>query len=606
MEGFNMKKYFYFIFVVVIIASFLGIRQTAQASPFPGSSLNPPVLINPDVQSALSSMQPGDLMTVIVTLRQHADLSRVRGADHAARLQGVIRDLQATANATQGPLIGLLNSWRDQGLVQRFDSFWVFNGFSITATSEVINQLAQNPDVLSITPDDIQVVPTAGTPEPNLSVVNAPALWSLGYYGQGVVVANLDSGVDINHPDLSATWRGGANSWYDPYGQHPTTPADMSGHGTETMGLMVGQDAGGTSIGVAPQARWIAVKIFNDAGSATATAIHLGFQWLLDPDGNPATNDAPQVVNNSWAFGTPGCNLEFQLDLQALRAAEILPVFAGGNYGPNSATSVSPANYPEAFAVGATDNNNQIYPYSSRGPTTCGGSTGPYPEVVAPGVNVRTTGLFGAYTIDSGTSLAAPEVASGLALLLSAYPNLRAVDQERALISSALDLGATGPDDVYGYGRLDLLAAYNWLATAPTATPPPSATPTSTPTPTPTFTPTPQPATTLHVGDLDRSSLPAGSKWNATVTILVHDAHEKPVANATVSGKWSNGTSGTASCSTNTSGLCQVTKTGLNARTTSVTFSVTNVTQATLTYLASANHDPDGDSTGTSINVNRP
>ena len=170
-----------------------------------------------------------------------------------------------------------------------------------------------------------------------------------------MVVANLDSGVDATHPDLAGRWRGGTDSWFDPYGEHPATPTDLTGHGTATMGIMVGGDAGGTSVGMAPGATWIAARIFNDSGMATATAIHAALQWVLDPDGNPATADAPQVVNNSWAYGSPGCNLEFQPDLQALRAAGIVPVFAAGNYGPGASTSVSPANYPEALAVGDTD-----------------------------------------------------------------------------------------------------------------------------------------------------------------------------------------------------------------------------------------------------------
>ena len=103
------------------------------------------------------------------------------------------------------------------------------------------------------------------------------------------------------------------------------------------MGVMVGGDAGGTSIGVAPDARWIAAKIFNDHGAATTAGIHLGFQWVLDPDSDPGTPDAPNVVNNSWTLSSPGCNLEFQLDLQNLRAAGILPVFAAGNAGRSSA-----------------------------------------------------------------------------------------------------------------------------------------------------------------------------------------------------------------------------------------------------------------------------
>src|SRR4030042_6296378 len=252
-------------------------------------------------------------------------------------------------------------------------------------------------------------------PAGNLSAIHAPALWDLGYYGQGVVVANMDTGVDLSHPELGSRWRGGSDSWYDPYNQHPTTPTDISGHGTWTMGVMVAADGSGTTLGVAPQAQWIAVKIFNDSGSATATAIHLGFQWLLDPDGNPATADAPQVVNNSWVFSSPGCNLEFQHDLQSLRAADILPVFSAGNYGPNGSTSASPANYPEAFAVGAVDNNDQIAAFSSRGPSACGETQSIYPELVAPGVGIKSTDLYGFYTYATGTSLAAPQVSGALA-----------------------------------------------------------------------------------------------------------------------------------------------------------------------------------------------
>jgi hypothetical protein len=118
--------------------------------------------------------------------------------------------------------------------------------------------------------------------------------------------------------------------------------------------------------------------------------------------------------------------------------------------------------------------------------------------------------------------------------------------------------------------------------------------------------PTPVPATTLHVGDLDRSAMLSGSKWNAIVTVYVHNNNEQPVANAKVNGKWTNGATGTVSCTTNVSGTCQVSKTGLSANTTSVTFTVTGVTRAPLTYRSSANHDPDGDSNGTAIAVSKP
>jgi subtilisin family serine protease len=271
---------------------------------------------------------------------------------------------------------------------------------------------------------------------------------------------------------------------------------------------------------------------------------------------------------------------------------------------------VSPANYPEAFAVGAIDNTDQIYAASSRGPSACGEAQTIYPELSAPGVNVNTTDRLGFYTQQTGTSLSAPQAAGVLALLLNAYPNLTAYQQHIALASGAVDLGTPGADNTFGYGRLNALASYQWLqagGSTVTPPPPPSPTPTPAPTATPTPTPTPVPASTLHVGDLDRSATLSGSKWNAIVTVYVHDNNEKPVANATVSGGWTNGATGTVSCTTNSSGTCQVSKTGLNTKTTSsVTFTATGVTHATLTYKSSANHDPDGDSNGTSIVISKP
>lgn len=618
--------------VVSFLSTIIWFNVSAEAKPAEIRQLTPQAdKIAPALQATLDALGPRDMVTVVVTLRDQADLSQIPGSSRAARLTGVVRALQARADASQRAIKTLLEVRQAQGLAGQVTSFWVFDGLSVTATQDVIQELAARSDVARITPDNIVIVPaqTGANPAPNLSAINAPAAWSLGLYGQGVVVANMDSGVDVSHPDLSGRWRGGSNSWFDPYGQHPTTPTDLSGHGTWTMGVMVGGEAGGTSIGVAPQAQWIAVKIFNDQGVSTASAIHQGFQWLLDPDGNPNTADAPQVVNNSWTYGSPGCNLEFQLDLQSLRAAGVLPVFAAGNFGPYGSTNVSPANYPEAFAIGAVDNADQIYAYSSRGPSACGEAQTVYPELVAPGVNVKTSDLYGFYTQATGTSLSAPHAAGALALLLSAYPNLTAYQQQAALTSGAVDLGAAGPDNTFGYGRLDVLASYQWLQAGgvnatPGPTPMPTAMPTATPTPAPTATPTTAPMatptsipaptatptavpdTTLHIGDLDRSSKLSGSKWNATVTIYIHDASERLVSSAKVTGKWSNGATGTVSCTTNTGGVCQVSKTGLAARTTSVTFTVTNVTRATFTYNSPANHDPDGDSNGTVIAVPKP
>jgi subtilisin family serine protease len=478
-----------------------GLVAQATAPSAPSSAT-----ISADVEQQLAADSPGSMITVIVKFRQQADTHRRRSGTRQQRQRSLIDEMHAVADNSQQPMRLLLTARQRDGEVSTYQSLWAVNGFSVTATSNEIVELSHRSEVESITSDVVNVVSTSLPPNPATAsasavVVHAPALWSQGFYGQGVVVADLDSGVDATHPDLVGSYRGGSNSWFDPYAQH-VSPTDLSGHGTATTGIIVGGDTSGATIGVAPGAKWIAAKIFNDAGTATATAIHQAMQWVLDPDGNPSTADAPHIVNNSWAFGNPGCNLQFQPDLQAMRAAGIIPVFAAGNYGPNANTSVSPANYPEALAVGSTDNTDAIDPITSEGPSACGEASTTYPDLVAPGYDIYTTDLHGFYQYGSGTSFAAPHVAGALALLLSAQPTAGAT-VESALTNTAVDLGAAGVDNVYGRGRIDVAAALQLLQTTTTTsttttstTVPATTTTTDVPTTTTDPTTTTVPATT--------------------------------------------------------------------------------------------------------------
>lgn len=292
-------------------------------------------------------------------------------------------------------------------------------------------------------------------PTRNLTLIGAPVAWAQGITGQGVVVALLDTGVDMSQAGLAQRWRGGAGGWLDPYHQHPDGPVDLNGHGTQVLGVILGGGESGQSIGVAPGAHWIAARIFDDRGRVTTAAIHQALRWLLDPDGNPATHDAPQVVNNSWSSSAKLCDREFSDDLKALRAANIVPVFAAGTDRP-----VSPADDPLALAVGAlrADGNGR-FADSASGPAGCPDARLPYPSLAAPGENIYTTDRNGLYTTASGSSLAAAHVSGALALLLSTGPGLSADEQTRLLETSAADLGPAGPDTDTGFGRLDIAAA---------------------------------------------------------------------------------------------------------------------------------------------------
>lgn len=424
-----------------------------------------------DLAAELAARGPQDEIAVIVSLADRVDPRAYEAADRSQRDTRLVEALRQKAAATQLTHRVFLHN----NGARQFRELWVINGFAVTARATIIRQLASRPGIELIRLDSTLEAPvttsgSAAPPQWNLNVLRAPDLWTQGVSGSGIVVANMDTGVDANHPDLATKWRGGDNSWYDPHNEHPT-PYDASGHGTQTMGIMVGGAAGGTAIGVAPDARWIAAKLYNDAGLARYSDIHLAFQWLLDPDGDLATLDAPDVVNASWGLsGTAGqCITEFSTDIEVLKAAGIALAIAAGNDGPSPLTSLSPANNPPGFAAGAVDADLTIASFSSRGPSACDGTV--YPELVAPGVNINTADLsFGGmplYAVVSGTSYAAPHAAGAMALLAGAFPHASIPQLEAALTASAQDLGVAGEDNSYGYGLANVQAAHQLLSAAP-------------------------------------------------------------------------------------------------------------------------------------------
>ncbi len=239
------------------------------------------------------------------------------------------------------------------------------------------------------------------------------------------------------------------------------------------MGTMVGR-AGTDTIGVAPDAQWIAAKTI--CSSPHTSKSIAAFQWAMNPDGNPNTiNDMPDVISNSWydPNATDECTGIYKQTFDAVEAAGIAIVFSAGNQGPGTSTITKPKNINtnevNVFAVGNIDGNTAGYPIassSSRGPSTCGG-TGSLlikPEVVAPGTSVRSAIRGGGYATMSGTSMASPHVAGAIALLKQVFPDLTGTQLKYALYNTAVDLGDPGEDNTYGKGLIDVYAAFLYLA----------------------------------------------------------------------------------------------------------------------------------------------
>jgi len=363
------------------------------------------------------------------------------------------------------------------GLVIRHN-LWLRGAVAITLPPRHLERAAALDYVLVLRPEKnyrlqsqgvVELPISAELVQDNLAQIGLDSLWAAGYRGQGTVVAILDSGVDIDHQDLATRYRGGSNSWFDPYGEQ-TRPRDLTGHGTAVASIVLGGAATGAAVGVAPAASWIAARVFDNSGSSSEGAISEALQWLLDPDGDPQTDDYPDIVQNAWGLqGSEGsCINPFEQELSALSALGIDIVFAVGNSGSSGVSSfLTPAFDPHVIAVGALNRDGSLWYESSRGPDRCGNSV--IPALVAPGEGIKAATLtYNGFDDDNaaihhGTSFSSPHVSGALALLRSRFDSSDHAVFTGALQSTAEDLGPPGIDPDFGHGRIRVDAAVEQL-----------------------------------------------------------------------------------------------------------------------------------------------
>jgi uncharacterized repeat protein (TIGR01451 family) len=433
--------------------------------------------LEPELQRMLASAATDEFVRVVVHLAPPARV-QIEGLDGSGTVEAraqLVSSLRAVAEESQSSLRAYLERERINGGVSSYQPFWITNVIAVQARPSVVWTLATRPSVVGVTLDRRRrwvggVDPTGRSrslpiedTEWNVHRIRADEVWSsLEISGTGAVVAGMDTGADWLHPALQANYRGynphgPANhtySWYDATDGGALYPVDGHGHGSHTLGTVVGR--GG--VGIAPGASWIGVRVLDSQGYGYDSWIHAGFQWILAPGGDASR--APDVVNCSWGASS-GSLTTFQDDLRVVRAAGILPVFSSGNDGPAEGTVSSPASLPEAVAVGAVDEYDEVATFSSRGPSPWGEIR---PHVVAPGVNVRSSVPGGAYAMMNGTSMAAPHVSGVAALLRAVSPTVSITRTTHVITSTALPLGEDVPNNDTGWGRVDAFAAVTALA----------------------------------------------------------------------------------------------------------------------------------------------
>lgn len=451
----------------------------------------------------------GEALDFLVILKNQKDVSSAKNfRTKEARGNFVFEKLKTNALTDQKNILKVLKNEN-----ATYQSFFIINAIQVKGDFNLLRKIAKLSEVNQLTDNSpIQFEQPVATNYTNergpttiewgIDMIDAEEVWALGFNGQNVIVGGQDTGYDWTHPALDHNYRGNGMTvdhnynWHDaiheinanaqdsinPCGLDVLFPCDDHNHGTHTMGTMVGED-GDNQIGVAPGAKWIACRNMERGNGTPATYIEC-FEWFMAPtdlnNENPDVSKAPHVIANSWSCPTSeGCDSTnwhiMETVVQNLKASGVVVVVSAGNSGSQGCGSVSTpaAMFEASFSVGATAQNDTIASWSSRGPVTVNGTGIRKPDVSAPGVGIRSCIRDSSYATYSGTSMAGPHTAGLVALMISANPDLAGqveaiediIEQTAVPKTDTLDCGNISsqdiPNNIYGYGRINALAAVN-------------------------------------------------------------------------------------------------------------------------------------------------
>jgi serine protease AprX len=458
--------------------------------------------ISQTLQEHLTKVQAGQRLPVQIVLKEQFDKdllnSLVEGMPRPQRRVEVARILREFSDEQQAGVLHYLATVDARNV----RSLWVVNAVYCEATPAVIRALAARPEVNYVNYDKAYCPdlpepeePCAGSEEIAWGVdrIDAPAVWASGYRGQGIICGHIDTGCNYNHPDLAD------HLWTDPnyphhgwnFGEDNSDPMDSFGHGTWTAGTVAGDGTGGTQTGVAPEAQIMICRIWSNDDSVFQSQIWSAMQFVVSPPLSPAHGaDLYTTSLGMWLSINPN-QATWRTAVDNVNAAGLSQVAAAGNnrgrFSPPYAC-VCPGNVPPPWwnpqntgagalsgvvSVGATTELDTIASFSSPGPVTWSGIQ-PFddyayppgltkPDVSAPGVSVKSCWYDGGYYTGGGTSGAAPHVAGTVCLMLSKNPDLTPKDVDSILENTAVDFGPAGKDTDFGAGRIDALAAVNYV-----------------------------------------------------------------------------------------------------------------------------------------------
>jgi serine protease AprX len=388
----------------------------------------------------ISALPPEEVIPVIVKYTSASLMA-------AGLVEGLALSPEALARFAEE----ILKPWREA----IFRHFRLIPATALRVKAGELKALEEDPRVEAIWPDK----PVYALLDVSVPLIRAPQVWEKGFTGRGIKVAVVDTGIDYEHPDFSGrilaytSFVGGDGK-------------DDHGHGTHVAGIIAGsgEASGGKYRGVAPEALLLSAKVLRADGSGMMSDVMAGIEWAVE--------QGAKVINLS--LGSPGpCDGTDALSAMCDAAvkAGVVVCAAAGNDGPSPGTVGSPGCAREVITVGASDDSDQVAPFSSRGPTADGRVK---PDILFPGVGIVSCRAGGTsmgtpvddfYTSASGTSMATPHASGVAALLLQAYPDLSPAQVKARMMDSALNLNLD--PNTQGAGRGDALAALEAEAPQP-------------------------------------------------------------------------------------------------------------------------------------------
>jgi bacillopeptidase F len=459
-------------------------------------------------ESLLKEFEKNEQVTFLLMFKEQVDTEEVaaesvdksKQLNHTAaktnltKRSSIVSKLKGKAIETQHNVKEYLEKQKEDGSVDYFESLYIVNAIAVTGTREVAEDLSTFSEIDKILLNETYQLDStaqvnAASKESdkhlledtigwNLERIGAPEVWDMGIDGSGIVVATIGTGVDWEHPALKEKYRGYDPSnpdepihefnWYDNRANEQS-PIDHIGHGTKVMGAILGgEEEEAHPIGTAPGAKWIAVNAYTHFGTTNDFQLLLAGEWLLAPkdsNGIPHPEMAPDIINNAWEFGI-GENEFFRPMVRNWIAAGILPVFQSGDGDPTGDLNIPPpGNYPEVLTVGATDENDELAPFSLRGPSPYGEIK---PDISAPGVHIRTSAIDGEYEEEwESTAASSAHMAGAAAMLLQVDSTLSPSDLKQIFLDTATPLTdenyPDSPNNGYGYGLLNAYEAVQYV-----------------------------------------------------------------------------------------------------------------------------------------------